>query len=148
MTPLDPAAARDAGARHGQLATPLQGGGLVLTGHKVVDHGWRAALLLAPGVFRCDVRPFDDTLQVMLRPLDLTVGWGAQNTHSSRWGRPAAEADVPWRGEWVCMLALEPRAIVARVELAVTRVAEREASHVLAHAVLREADPDVVRAAI
>lgn len=34
-----------------------------------IAYGFRAAVLHLPGVFRCDVRPSADAIEIMLRPL-------------------------------------------------------------------------------
>src|SRR3954471_19932384 len=62
---LDPGPANAAGAAHGQLASRMVDGGLALSCHKLVEDGARTLMLLAPGFFRLDVRPVEDTLQVM-----------------------------------------------------------------------------------
>ena len=81
---------------HGQTTTDQPDGRLELSCEKQIEHGWRAAVLLAPGLFRCDVRPYPDTLQVMLRPL-YDGPWGAHNQH--------VVAGPPWHGTWLCNLA-------------------------------------------
>jgi hypothetical protein len=51
----------------GQLSAPLAGGGLALSHAKAIEEGARAALLLAPGLFRLDVSPREDTLKIQVR---------------------------------------------------------------------------------
>ena len=46
---------------------PAAGGGIALSGHKLVEEGARALLLILPGVLRIDVRPLEDGLQVVPR---------------------------------------------------------------------------------
>ena len=139
---LDPRAPAEFDARHGQLTTTLAGGGLVLSNHKPIRHSWRSALLCLPGLFRLDVRPFVDTLQVMVRPLHpRTDRWQARIGEHSRWQDPLAETAVPWRGAWVCVLDIEPRAIVAEIDLARTQSADGDVSHLVGHAVIRESAP-------
>ena len=53
----------------GQLGAPLDGGGLALSHAKAIEEGARAALLLAPGLFRLDVCPGEDTLRIQVRNL-------------------------------------------------------------------------------
>ena len=53
----------------GQLSSPLAGGGLALSHAKAIEEGARAALLLAPGLFRLDVCPREDTLKIQVRNL-------------------------------------------------------------------------------
>jgi hypothetical protein len=53
----------------GQLTSSLAGGGLALSCCKPIEEGARAALLLAPGLFRLDVSPREDTLKLQVRNL-------------------------------------------------------------------------------
>lgn len=53
----------------GQISTPLADGGLVLSASRTIEEGARAALLLAPGWFRLDVTPHDDTIKLHVRNL-------------------------------------------------------------------------------
>ena len=66
---LDPEAAALAGASFGQLASRLDGGGLLLSSSRLVEFNCRAAILIAPGVFRFDLTPQQETLGVAPRPL-------------------------------------------------------------------------------
>jgi hypothetical protein len=135
---LDPARAADFCRMHGQIATPLRGGGLVLSSHKIVQHAWRVPLLMLPGVLRVDVRAYADTVQLVLRPLHPDAPWAAERTQVSPWQRRRDEADVPWRTQWLCLIGLEPRRVAAKVDIAVTRIEGGAASHVVAHAILEE----------
>lgn len=53
----------------GQLTSPLPGGGIALSCSKPIEEGARAALLLAPGLFRLDITPREDTLKIQVRNL-------------------------------------------------------------------------------
>ena len=53
----------------GQLAAALPGGGLLITASRLVEFGARAAILLAPGLFRLDLTPQEETLGLYPRPL-------------------------------------------------------------------------------
>jgi hypothetical protein len=138
---LDPRAAAAAGAPHGQLASGLPGGGLSLSCHKLVEDAARATILLAPGVFRLDVRPVEDTLQVVTRTLHaMPARWdivddAVVRDYSASEERPAE----PYRLEWQFELALEPRPLRGRAGLAMTVDWERGVAHFVAQAVLREA---------
>jgi hypothetical protein len=145
---LDPAATDGFGRVHGQIATALRGGGLVLSSQKVVQHAWRVPLLMLPGVLRVDIRAYGDSVQIVLRPLDPHAAWGAERTQVSPWDKRREQAEVPWRTQWLCLIGLEPRGIAARVDVAVTRVEGVPASHVVAHAVLEEADMDPAGSAV
>ena len=132
MSLLDPRAAAEVGAAHGQLASALPGGGLALSCHKLVEDAARSTILLAPGLFRLDVHPVEDTLQVMTRALHaVALHWEIVDDGAPR----AAE---PYRLEWAIELPLEPRPIRGRVSLAMTADPERGVAHFVAQAVLRE----------
>jgi hypothetical protein len=135
-TLLDPRAAAEVGAAHGQLASALPGGGLSLSCHKLVDDASRSTILLAPGLFRFDVHPVEDTLQVMTRSLhEVPARWEIVDDSVVRQSTPAAE---PYRLEWSIEIALEPHPIRGRVSLAMTVDLERALAHFVAQAVLRE----------
>src|SRR3954452_20590866 len=53
----------------GQISSLLPGGGLALSCAKPIEEGARAALLLAPGLFRIDACPQEDTLRLQVRNL-------------------------------------------------------------------------------
>jgi hypothetical protein len=76
---LDPDRAAQAGAAIGQLATELPGGGLLLSASRLVEFNCRAAILIAPGLFRLDLTPQQETLGVMPRLLgDHGIHWQAE----------------------------------------------------------------------
>jgi hypothetical protein len=129
---LDPGPAAAVGAAHGQLASGLPGGGLALSGHKLVEDAVRATILLAPGLFRLDVRPVEDTLQVMTRTLHALPG------HWVIVSDPEAGVAEPYRLEWCFELALEPRPLRGQVALAMTTDWQRGVAHFVGQAVLRE----------
>jgi hypothetical protein len=138
---LDPAATAAFDARHGQVTTTLAGGGLVLSCDKRIRHPWRSALLCLPGLFRLDVCPFADTLQVKIRPLHpQPERWNARITDEAPWAAARADSEVPWRGSWICVLDVEPRAVVVRIDLARTQSLRGDVSHLVGHAVIRETD--------
>jgi hypothetical protein len=137
---LEPRAAAEAGAAHGQLASALPGGGLALSCHKLVDDASRCAILLAPGLFRLDVHPVEDTLQVMTRSLHaVPARWELVDDAAVReYAASEAHAAEPYRLEWAIEIPLEPRPIRGRVSLAMTVDLERALAHFVAQAVLRE----------
>ena len=60
---LSPERAATEGAALGQLACELpDGGGLLITASRLVEFGARATILLAPGLFRLDFTPREETL--------------------------------------------------------------------------------------
>jgi hypothetical protein len=143
--PLDPAAAARAGARHHQLASGLPGGGLALSCHKLVEDGARVMMLLAPGLFRLDVRPVEDTLQVMTRSLHEGARWGTEAAAATDYGRKAEETPEPARAEFTFFAELERRPVLARIALSSTVDRERGLTHFVAHAIVREVEPGAVR---
>ena len=66
---LDPDRAAAAGAAWGQQACILPGGGMLISSARLVEFGVRAPILLAPGLFRLDLTPQEETLGVLTRPL-------------------------------------------------------------------------------
>ena len=79
LDPLDPDAAAEAGAAIGQLASRLPRGGLLLSTSRLVEFNCRAAILIAPGLFRFDLTPQQETLGVAPRPLgDHGLHWEAE----------------------------------------------------------------------
>ena len=92
---LDPAAAARAGASFGQLASRLDGGGLLLSSSRLIEFNCRAAILIAPGVFRFDLTPQQETLGVAPRPLgDHGVHWEAEQASWDAY-RDQASRDAP-----------------------------------------------------
>ncbi len=75
---LSPDRAARAGAALGQLACELPSGGLLITASRLVEFGARAAILLAPGLFRLDLTPQEETLGLYPRALcEYEVEWRA-----------------------------------------------------------------------
>ena len=78
---LDPDRAAAAGAALGQLACALPDGGLLLSASRLVEFNVRAPILLAPGLFRLDLTPQEETLGVLTRPLSgHPVHWRADQS--------------------------------------------------------------------
>ena len=73
---LDPDRAAAAGAAWGQSACALPDGGMLISSSRLVEVGVRAPILLAPGLFRLDLTPQEETLGVLTRPL---------GTHPAHW---------------------------------------------------------------
>ena len=92
---LDPDAAAEAGAAIGQLATRLPDGGLLLSASRLVEINCRAAILIAPGLFRFDLTPQQETLGVAPRPLgDHGLHWQAEEASWDAY-REQASRDAP-----------------------------------------------------
>jgi hypothetical protein len=78
---LDPDRAAAAGAAWGQHACALAGGGLLISSARLVEFNVRAPILLAPGLFRLDLTPQEETLGVLTRPLTAhPVQWRAEQS--------------------------------------------------------------------
>ena len=78
---LDPDRAAAAGAAWGQHACALVGGGLLISSARLVEFNVRAPILLAPGLFRLDLTPQEETLGVLTRPLTAhPVQWRAEQS--------------------------------------------------------------------
>ena len=67
---MNPDRAAADGAALGQLACELPGGGLLITASRLVEFGARATILLAPGLFRLDFTPREETLGLYPKALD------------------------------------------------------------------------------
>ena len=86
---LSPDRAVAEGAALGQLACELPGGGLLITASRLVEFGARAAILLAPGLFRLDFTPREETLGLYPRALcEWEVEWRAGEDVLGRLPRP------------------------------------------------------------
>jgi len=143
MVELAPDPAASVGAAHGQLATSLAGGGVALSGHKVVEQGARALLLLVPGVIRIDVRPLEDGLQVIPRVLcDVPLGWEIDPSAMTDYGRTAEKTPLPALVAFRMALWTEPQPLAGRVLVSYTRAGEHAPSHFAAHAVIQQVDAD------
>jgi hypothetical protein len=137
--PLDPGPPGVAGAAHGQLASPLPDRGLALSGHKLVEEGARALLLIVPGLVRVDVCPLEDGLQVIPRALrEVGLGWEVDEDAVTAYGKTAEESPQPAVVRFRLAVWTEPHPIAGRLLLSFTRVREHGPSHFVAHAVLRE----------
>ena len=97
---LDPDEAARAGAAIGQLATRLDGGGLLLSAARLVEFNCRAAILIAPGLFRFDLTPQQETLGFAPRPLgEHGLRWQAEETSWDSYRDQAGrEAPLELRG--------------------------------------------------
>jgi hypothetical protein len=136
-------AASAAGAAHGQIATELSGGGVSLSGHKVVEQGARSLLLLLPGLFRIDVRPLEDGLQVIPRVLcDAPMGWEIDPSAMTDYGKTAEETSLPALVAFRMAIWIEPRPLAGRVLVTYTRAGEHAPSHFAAHAVIQQVGGD------
>jgi hypothetical protein len=135
---LDPRAAAEAGREHGQMASALAAGGLVLSAHKLVEVGARAQLLVAPGIFRFDARPEEDSLQVMTRSIGaVPPRWEAEENPVSGYG--VQDPEGPYRATWRFTVDGDDP-LEGRVQLLTTLDLQAGARHFALHAVVRERD--------
>jgi hypothetical protein len=92
---LDPGPAAEAGAAIGQLATRLDGGGLLISASRLVEFNCRATMLIAPRLFRFDLTPQQETLGISPRPLgEHTLRWQAEEASWDAY-RDQASRDAP-----------------------------------------------------
>jgi hypothetical protein len=98
---LSPDRAAAEGAALGQLACALPGGGLLITASRLVEFGARAAVLLAPGLFRLDLTPQEETLGLYPRALcEYEVEWRAAEATWDGYRDPKGPGPMELRGEF------------------------------------------------
>ena len=117
---LSPDRAVEEGAALGQLACTLEDGGLLITASRLIEFGARAAILLAPGLFRLDLTPQEETLGLYPRVLG---GWevdGARGGIVGRLPRPSGPAPIELHGTfdgrftaWIHVLSFTERDALA-----------------------------------
>jgi hypothetical protein len=133
-------AAAAAGAAHGQLASALPGGGMALSCHKLVEDGARTQILHVPGLFRLDVRPVEDTLQVTTRSLHAApTRWSTSDAPFADYGGEAREPSVVG---FSFVVEADPHPLAGRISLASTLDRGSGLTHFVAHAIVREVPPD------
>ena len=92
---FDPGAAARAGASFGQLAARLAGGGLLISSSRLIEYNCRAAILIAPGLFRFDLTPQQETLGMAPRPLgEHSLHWEADEASWDAYRDPS-KRDAP-----------------------------------------------------
>ena len=143
MAELDVEATAAAGAAHGQLVSALPDGGIGLSGHKLVDEGARALLLYVPGLVRIDVKPLEDGLRVLPRPLGgAQLGWEIDQSALTDYGRTAEETALPALVVFRIALWAEPVPVAGRLLVSYTRAVEHGPTHFAAHAILQQVHRD------
>ena len=121
---LDPDRAAAAGAALGQLACALPEGGLLISASRLVELNVRATILLAPGLFRLDLTPQEETLGLYPRPLGpYAVDWRAGEETWDGYRDPkgpgpmelAGRFDVPGQplAAWIHILSFTERDALA-----------------------------------
>ena len=126
------------GAALGQLACALPQGGLLITASRLVEFGCRAAILLAPGLFRLDLTPQEETLGLYPRPLcDFPVEWRAAEATWDGYRDPSGPGPMEIHGRfeapdgalaaWVHVLSFTERDALAAHFVAKCEVTPAEA---------------------
>ena len=137
---LDPA--RGTAERHGQIASALSQGGLALSCHKLVEDGARTQLLHVPGLFRLDVRPVQDTLQVTTRSLHASpTRWNTSREPFTDYGKTGEDTREPAVVAFSFVVDAEPHPLAGRISVASTIDRESGLTHFVAHAIVRAVPP-------
>ena len=119
---LSPDRAAAEGAALGQLACALDDGGLLITASRLVEFGARAAILLAPGLFRLDLTPQEETLGLYPRVLGpWEVDWRAGEESWDGYRDPSGPAPIELVGTfaelglraWIHVLSFTERDALA-----------------------------------
>jgi hypothetical protein len=118
---LNPDRAATDGAALGQLACELEGGGLLITASRLVEFGARATILLAPGLFRLDFTPREETLGLYPKALaGHEVEWRANEQTWDGYRDPKGPGPIELRGTfsngleaWIHVLSFTERDALA-----------------------------------
>jgi hypothetical protein len=118
---LSPDRAATEGAALGQLACELPGGGLLITASRLVEFGARATILLAPGLFRLDFTPQEETLGLYPRALcEGEVDWRTNEATWDGYRDPKGPAPIELAGRfenglqaWIHVLSFTERDALA-----------------------------------
>jgi hypothetical protein len=131
---LSPERAATEGAALGQLACELPGGGLLISASRLVEFGARATILLAPGLFRLDFTPREETLGLYPKTLGPEAEWHANEQTWDGYRDPKGPAPIELRGTF---------AIGLQVWIHVLSFTERDAlaTHFVAKAEIRPTAP-------
>src|SRR4051794_27531079 len=138
---FDPDRAAEAGAAFGQRACTLAGGGLLISSSRLVEFNFRAAILIAPGLFRLDLTPQQETLGVLPRPLtDHQVHWVAEESAWDGYRDQTKTEPLELRG----VFDLPDGPVLAWVHVLSFTDRDASAAHFVAKAELRPAPQDEV----
>jgi hypothetical protein len=117
---LNPDRAATEGAALGQLACELPDGGLLITASRLVEFGARAAILLAPGLFRLDFTPQEETLGLYPKALGPAAEWHANEQTWDGYRDPKGPGPIELRGTfenglhaWIHVLSFTERDALA-----------------------------------
>jgi hypothetical protein len=118
---LNPDRAATEGAALGQLACELPGGGLLITASRLIEFGARAAILLAPGLFRLDFTPREETLGLYPKAFVPDAEWRANEQTWDGYRDPTGPAPIELLGSfgslglqaWIHVLSFTERDALA-----------------------------------
>ena len=117
---LSPERAATEGAALGQLACALDGGGLLITASRLVEFGARATILFAPGLFRLDFTPREETLGLYPKTLGPEAEWHANEQTWDSYRDPKGPAPIELMGTfanglrvWIHVLSFTERDALA-----------------------------------
>ena len=117
---LSPDRAVADGAALGQLACELPGGGLLISASRLIEFGARAAILYAPGLFRLDFTPQEETLGLYPKALGHDAEWHANEQTWDGYRDPAGPGPIELRGTfpiglevWIHVLSFTERDALA-----------------------------------
>jgi len=137
---LDPA--RVTAEPHGQIASALSHGGLAISCHKLVEDGARSQLLHVPGLFRLDVRPVQDTLQVTTRSLHPSpTRWSTSRDPFTDYGKKGEDTREPASHSFSFVVETDPHPLAGRISIASTVDRDSGLTHFVAHAIVRAVPP-------
>lgn len=134
---LSPDRAAAEGAALRQLACELPNGGLLITASRLVEFGARAAILLAPGLFRLDLTPQEETLGLYPRALcDCEVEWRAGEETWDGYRDPKGPAPMELAGRFM----FPDRPLLAWIHILSFTERDALATHFVAKAEIRAVD--------
>jgi len=118
---LNPDRAALEGAALGQLACELPNGGLLITASRLVEFGARAAILLAPGLFRLDFTPREETLGLYPKAFVADAEWRANEQTWDGYRDPSGPGPIELMGSfgslglqaWIHVLSFTERDALA-----------------------------------
>jgi hypothetical protein len=117
---LNPDRAAADGAALGQLACELPDGGLLITASRLVEFGARATILLAPGLFRLDFTPQEETLGLYPKTLGPEAEWHANEQTWDGYRDPKGPGPIELMGTfdnglrvWIHVLSFTERDALA-----------------------------------
>jgi hypothetical protein len=132
---LSPERAATEGAALGQLACELPGGGLLITASRLVEFGARAAILFAPGLFRLDFTPREETLGLYPKAFVEGADWRANEQTWDGYRDPSGPGPIELVG------IFEPIGLQAWIHVLSFTERDALATHFVAKAEVRPMAP-------